>query len=203
MLATLLLTLRGTAFIYQGEELGMTNCPFALEEFDDLAVRRRLNTPEAKRRSREELEAKIGRFARDNARTPMQWDDSPNGGFTTGKPWIKVNPNYQEINARREEAAGSVLDWYKKLIQLRKQSKALSIGNFVPLLEEHRRVMAYLRQAEEETVLVLINLTGYAAEYQLDIPTGELLMANYSDPGAYPGYLRPYEVKIFRQKTGK
>lgn len=201
LLGAVLLTLPGSALLYQGQELGMTNCPFSLEELaEDPEAAAWLATKSAGRRSRAELEAKLGRFSRENARTPMQWTGGTNAGFTVGTPCRRVNPNHRRINAAEQERPGSVLDWYRRLIALRRERAALREGAFLPLLEEHPRLWACRRETAGERVLVLANLAGYAAECDPGLERGALLLANYPDPHRYPGLFRPYEVKIYDEE---
>ena len=157
MLATCLHMMQGTPYIYQGEELGMTNYPFASsDEFRDI---------ESINAYREWCaEGKLSH--RDNARTPMQWDDSANAGFTEGTPWIAVNPNYKEINAKAETAdPDSVFHYYKKLIALRKQNPIMVYGKYEPLVPESEELFVYTRTLEEEKLLVVCSFCDYETNF--------------------------------------
>jgi glycosidase len=172
MLATLFMLLRGTPFIYQGQEIGMTNCHMdSVDEYDDLSTHDQYARARAANMTHEEAMAVIFYRSRDHARTPFQWSKAPQAGFTTGKPWLKVNPNYQQINLAAEmNDDHSVFTYYRQLIQLRKTSAykdTLSYGDFAvwPVSSDH--VIAYLRVLEGQSrVLVLNNFssTGHSAE---------------------------------------
>ena len=197
-IATLLHMMQGTPYVYQGEELGMTNCPFGpIENYRDLdCINPYYELTEAGLREPEELLECIAYKSRDNARTGMQWDDSPNGGFTTGTPWLSVNPNCVEINAQSElEDPHSVFYYYKRLIELRKENPVFRFGNFELLDADHEQIFAYTRNTADQQMLVVCNFSG--EEVAWDIPSeywdAELLLTNYEPT---PGKLRPYEAMI-------
>ncbi|MDO5540158.1 MAG: alpha-glucosidase [Eubacteriales bacterium] len=164
-IATMLHMMQGTPYVYQGEELGMTNCPFGpIENYRDIeSINAYHELTEAGLRQPEELLECIAYKSRDNARTPMQWDDSENAGFSTGKPWIMVNPNYREINVEKELAdEDSVFYFYQKLISLRRRSQwsdVIVYGDYELLLPEDEAVFAYTRKLGEQKLLVLCNLS--------------------------------------------
>lgn len=170
MLATLLLTLRGTPFIYQGEELGMTNCPMELGEYDDLAVSNQYEDGLRRGHAHEWMLEYFNRRSRDNSRTPFQWNDGPNAGFTTGSPWLKVNPNYVAVN--EEQQAGdphSILSYYQRLIGLRRRSSVsdlLTYGTFEPV-ECGGTIIAYRRALKGRSVLVLLNFGSSRTDFNL------------------------------------
>ena len=209
MLATCLHMMEGTPYVYQGEELGMTNYPFTeMSQFRDLEI---LNAyqelvVENHTREPEELIRCFQHRGRDNARTPMQWDDSENAGFSTGEPWIGVNPNYKEINAKaQQQDSESVFSYYKKLISLRKEHDIIVYGDYRLLMEESPSVFAYMRTLGEQKLLVLCNFTK--EEQTLDIPSeagcteGEVLISNYGREEAEDiRALRPYEAVAIWQK---
>jgi oligo-1,6-glucosidase len=153
MLATFLFTLRGTPFVYQGQEIGMTNAPFeTIDEFRDpatvLRVERAIQTGRID--VFEDIREAVNYWSRDNARTPMQWSDEANAGFTSGEPWIKVNPNYTEVNAERERRdADSVLSYYRRLIDLRADHPVAVYGQYEPVLRDDPSVFAYRRTFED------------------------------------------------------
>ncbi len=162
MLGTVSVLLRGLPFLYQGQEIGMTNCPMdSIEDYDDISTKNEYANAIADGCSEEEAMKACYRFSRDNARTPMQWDDSPNAGFTTGKPWLKVNPNYRNLNAAaQEQDENSVLRYYKKLIALRKSeeySEIFTYGEFAPLFEAEENILAYCRSLNGRDVIVAAN----------------------------------------------
>lgn len=182
-LATVYFMLKGLPWIYQGQELGMENLTFhSLEEMDDLAsidayhvaIRDGLSVQEA-------LDA-VERFSRDNGRTPFQWDDSSQAGFTTGTPWIRVNPNYTEINLKaQKDDPDSVFSFYKQLVQLRKNpaySDTIVYGTFIPYLEDSHNVIGYFRKTEEQTLLVLSNYQKEARTLPLPGAVKNVLLSN-------------------------
>lgn len=201
-MGTLMLTLRGTPFIYEGQELGMSNVKWnSVEAYDDVNTKPQYNLALQEGYSPEQAIAFVQAFSRDNARTPMQWDTSANAGFTTGKPWLALNENFKTVNAFSETAdSASVLNWYRKLAQIRKQQKALTQGTFTPLLADHEQIFAYKRifagDSENDTVTVLVNLSEAEASYDSAIVAGsKLIISNYSDTA--PGKMRPLEAVIF------
>jgi len=162
MLGTVSVLLRGLPFLFQGQEIGMTNCPMAsVEEYDDINTKGEYRMALEAGISEEEALAACYRFSRDNSRTPMQWDDSPNAGFTTGTPWLKVNPNYTTVNvAQQEVREDSILNYYKKLIALRKSEEfreLFTYGDFQPMLEKEDGILSYCRRLNEKTVAVVAN----------------------------------------------
>lgn len=182
-LATVYFMLKGLPWIYQGQELGMENLTFhSLEEMDDLAsidayhvaIRDGLSVQEA-------LDA-VERFSRDNGRTPFQWDDSSQAGFTTGTPWIRVNPNYTEINLKvQKDDPDSVFNFYKQLVQLRKNpaySDTIVYGTFIPYLEDGHNVIGYFRKTEKQTLLVLSNYQKEARTLPLPGAVKNILLSN-------------------------
>lgn len=195
-LATLLLTLRGTPFLYEGEEIGMTNFDFPdMEKVRDVEsiniwnMGKRLHQPYGLRWRM------IKTKSRDNARTPMQWDDSINGGFSAGTPWLSVNGNYPRINVKRQEDdPGSVLSYYRQLIAFRNGSRVLQEGDFTELYRKNG-VYAYRRACDGEALTIVISL----AEGERKNPaSGEAVCSNYGRETA-PARLAPYEALILRE----
>ena len=200
LLATMLHGMEGMPYIYQGEELGMTNCPMTLDQYRDLEslnlYRERTEAGYPVEDVMESLHAK----SRDNARTPMQWDDTPNAGFTTGTPWLMVNPNYKEINAARAVAdPDSVFHYYQKLIALRKSHPVFTEGDFTLLEAEHPQLFVYRRQNADRELLVVCNFSDEPAAWTL--PDGwdkaERLIGNY--PADSSGTLRPWEAMMLER----
>ena len=203
MLGTLLHMMRGTVFVYQGEELGMTNAYFkSLDDYRDVEVFNAWKQwVESGRIHPQDMLRWYGRIARDNARTPMQWDASANAGFTTGTPWIRVTPNYLEINAEAEvRDPDSVFHYYRKLIALRHSHPIVVYGDYVPLLTDDPQVYAFRRELDGETLTVLCNWTDRTAPCALsDESIGEEWISNY--PEHKPGFLFPYEARVLWKKA--
>ncbi|WP_026889497.1 glycoside hydrolase family 13 protein [Clostridium beijerinckii] len=207
MLATLLHGMKGTPYIYQGEELGMTNVRFEeLEDYKDIETLNMYNERKKQGYTHGEIMLSIYTKGRDNARTPMQWDDSENAGFTNGEPWIKVNPNYKEINAKSQlKDKNSIFNYYKELIKIRKSNSVVMHGKYELILEENKEVFAYIRTLENEMLLVICNFTGnetkFVLERKIEFKSKELLISNYSvneNDSIDSIELKPYESRIYK-----
>lgn len=201
MLAVLLHGMQGTPYVYQGEELGMTNVKFPIGEYRDLETLNMYQERLSKGYQESDIMASLYARSRDNARTPMQWDSSSNAGFTEEEPWIKVNPNYKEINAENQiDDADSVFSCYKTLIGLRKKYVVFVDGRFELLLPEDKEFFAYERESQEEKLLVICNFYGKTATFRLDVDwdTMELLYSNYKMDGS--SVYQPYEARIYYKK---
>lgn len=199
MLAILLHGMQGTPYIYQGEELGMTNVEFPIEDYKDVEILNMYKERIAAGYPEEEVMRSIYAKGRDNARTPVQWDDTDNAGFTDGTPWIKVNSNYKEINAVSQvNDPDSIFNCYKKLIQLRKEYQVLVDGRFTLLLEDDENIFAYQRKNSEHELLVICNFFDRTVEMPLAerCKDMELLISNY-DEIKEVSTLRPYEARIY------
>lgn len=199
MLATILYGMKGTPYIYQGEELGMTNVKFKIEEYRDIEILNMYQEKLAKGYDLDYIMNAIYKKGRDNARTPMQWDDSKNAGFTTGTPWIKVNPNYTEINAKSQvNDINSIFNYYKKLIALRKEYVIFVEGeNFELLYESDEDIFAYTRTFANQNLLVLCNFHEKERILNIEIPeNAKLLIANYNTEQMVTR-LRPYEAQMW------
>lgn len=202
MLATCMHMMQGTPYVYQGEELGMTNMPFAdISEVKDIdSINAYYEMSEAGLISKEDMMRFICLKGRDNARTPMQWDDSENAGFTTGTPWIKVNPNYTEINAKAAVAdKDSVFHYYKKLIALRKEEPILVYGHYALLEPDHESLYVYTRTLEEKKLLVICNFTKETVSYEIPAEFGgaKVLIGNYGRSEAEGTIeVKPYEALV-------
>jgi oligo-1,6-glucosidase len=210
MLATFLHTLQGTPYIYQGEEIGMTNVKFdSIEEYKDIET---LNMYHEKVKENNEDQAKVMESiyvkGRDNARTPVQWNDSEHAGFTTGTPWIAVNPNYEEVNVEKAIAdPDSIYHYYKKLIQLRKENDVIVYGKYDLLLDDHEQIYAYTRTRKKEKLLVILNFSDHRPVFKLpeDIICRdvEVLISNYEqpeEPDVSSIKLRPYEAVVYKYR---
>jgi oligo-1,6-glucosidase len=207
MLATFTLMLQGTPYIYQGEEIGMTNVAFeTIEDYRDVETLNMYREyVEEKGADPKTLIKAINAKSRDNARTPFQWDDSENAGFTSGTPWIKVNPNYKEINVRKALAdSNSIFYYYKKLIELRKQNPVAVYGRYDLLLEENEKIYAFTRTLDNDRLLAILNFSGekpaFAMPENISYSKAELLIANYdvSSDDICRFNLRPYEARVYR-----
>ena len=199
MLAILLHGMQGTPYIYQGEELGMTNVQYDIEDYKDCEIINMYHERLEKGYSKDEIMKSIYAKGRDNARTPMQWDDTENAGFTTGTPWIKVNDNYDKINARSQvDDPDSIFSCYRKLVQLRKDYPVFVDGKFTLLLEEDENIFAYSRKNEEKTMIVVCNFFDKEIPMPLAKECGdmEVLISNYKDTSDM-SVLRPYEARMY------
>ncbi len=202
MLAALNFMLRGIPFIYQGQEIGMENLPISsIDEVDDISARDEYKVALAAGLSPEEALRTIARFSRDNARTPMQWSDEENAGFSAGKPWLKVNPNYSSINVKAQLSdENSVLQFYKKLVAIRKDpayKETVVYGILEPVWEEKHNLMAYYRKGDK-TLLVVGNYQRGEQEITLETAYRKVLLNNYEDIVQDKGTIRlqGYQVLI-------
>lgn len=199
MLATVLHGMQGTPYIYQGEELGMTNVVYEMEDYRDIETLNLYKERLASGYSHEDIMRSIHAKGRDNARTPMQWDNTKHAGFTKGTPWIKVNPNYTTINAKDQMAdENSIFHYYKKLIQLRKTYDVFIEGDYELLLEEHPDLFVYTRSYKNTVLLVVANF--YSNRVPFTFPdaikgTRKCLISNYEVQEE--GYLKPYEAAMY------
>lgn len=197
LIATMLLTLKGTPFIYQGQEIGMTNCDFEnvseLHDVQSLRFYKKLVKDSTKE---DKAFRTVLNGTRDHARTPMQWDSSLNAGFTTGEPWIKVNPNYTSINAQLQETSKtSILNFYRELIKLRKSNPALIYGEFIRA-HDSKNSFSYFRKLGDDTLFIEMNLTNRTVTRKSSTDKFKLLSSNYAT--TLKTKLRPYEANIYR-----
>ena len=205
MLAICIHMMQGTPYVYQGEELGMTNCPFnTLDNFRDLeSINAFHELTEQGKMTEEDMMAAIGYKGRDNARTPMQWDDSAYAGFSTTNPWIMVNPNYTKINAKDQvNREDSVFKYYQKLIKLRHESELIVYGTYDLILDDDKDIYAYIRTLGDEKLIVYCNFSENTREVELpeEFVNKKVLISNYSDAKANPKItLRPYEAIVIQK----
>ena len=200
MLATMLHGMQGTPYIYQGEELGMTNLKLPLEQYVDVEIHNLYRDWTAAGRSPQEVMEAVWARGRDNARTPMQWTAGENAGFTTGKPWLAINPNHETINAEAALAdPNSTFYYYQKLIALRKSLDVFRDGSFTLLCPEDENVFAYTRDTEQEHLLVVCNFTGKEQAFTVpkEYEGAEILVSNYQNR---IDCLRPYEAYMLYHK---
>ncbi len=196
-MAAILLTLRGTPFIYQGEELGMTNVRWdSIDDYNDIDSIGQYREALQNGLSHEAAMECVHRFSRDNARTPMQWDGSANAGFTSGTPWLPVNSNYRNVNADAQNRdTDSVLSWYRRLAQLRCGNDVLLYGSYRELFENSDSIYAFVREDGVDKIVTAVNFSGCEQSCGLDVV--EVLLSSYPG-GAIPGKLRPFEAVVAR-----
>lgn len=213
-LATMYFLMQGTPFIYQGQEIGMTNVQFpSIEDYNDVSMKNWYRIEKENGKSHEEIMPVIWKNGRDNSRTPMQWNSTPQAGFTTGTPWMKVNPNYVDINVESSlRDPNSIYYYFKSLIALRSAHTAAVYGSYDLLLAEDEQIYAYTRTLEPERLLIITNLSPSPAVFTMTPELlnrelkADLLLANYGEP-AQSGInlqellqltLRPYEARVYR-----
>lgn len=199
-IATCLHMMQGTPYIYQGEELGMTNTVFnSVDDFRDLeSINAYRELVESGLYSAEDMFPKIAHKSRDNARTPMQWDASENAGFTVGTPWIAVNPNYKKVNvADQLKREDSVFHYYQKLIRLRKENEIIVYGNYELLLPEDENIFAYVRTLDNQKLLVVCNFSKTEQKFDFSgYENAKVLISNYNRDVRKDGILKPYEATV-------
>ncbi|MBQ7169530.1 MAG: DUF3459 domain-containing protein [Synergistaceae bacterium] len=191
-LGAILLTMRGTPFIYQGEELGMTNYPWrSIDEIDDIQTRGQYELALTEGFSADEAMKFVRYFTRDNARTPMQWTAGNNAGFTTGVPWLAVNPNYITVNAQ----SSPVLLWYKELLRLRRENPALTAGTWRELLADDENIFAFVREYGGHEVITVVNFSLESVRLPEEIAGRKVILSSEND--VEPSELRPLEARIY------
>ena len=200
MLATVTHLMQGTPYIYQGEEIGMTNAYFdSLEQYRDVESINYYDILKKQGLDEKEIYKILLEKSRDNARTPMQWNNQKNAGFSKHTPWINVIKNYQDINVEKAlEDKDSIFYHYQKLIQLRKEYKVISEGKYIPLLEEDNHVLAYRRQYQNEDMIVINNFYSEEVDVKIDLSAYSIILSNYKDTLISESlHLRPYESIVF------
>ena len=207
MLGTAIHMLRGTPYIYQGEEIGMTNPYFEeIENYRDIESVQYYDILKNKGMGHRDIMKILQSKSRDNSRTPMQWDSNQNSGFSNGKPWIDINPNYKSINVENAlQDENSIFYHYKKLIDLRKKYDIISYGSFIPILEEDREIFAYIREYNKERLLIINNFYGKETNFKLPENISlegysiKILISNYEDSSKEIENmnLRPYESIVY------
>jgi oligo-1,6-glucosidase len=205
MLTTFLLSMRGTTFYYNGDELGMTNAGFTkIEDYRDMATLNEYQNQKNHGGDMQKFMKQVQFSCRDNGRTPFQWNSSANGGFTTGTPWIKINPNYKTLNAAAQEKdPNSCLNYFRSMVALRKSHPALVYGKYTLLDKSNPNVYAYTREYEGQKYLIVLNFTSKNAQSAININTAgaKLLLGNYKDApknGKSSISLRPYEALVYK-----
>ncbi|MCR8850644.1 alpha-glucosidase [Rossellomorea sp. SC111] len=207
-MAAMYFLMQGTPFIYQGQEIGMTNVQFpSIEDYDDVAVKNLYRLKREEGVPHQDIMEIIWASSRDNSRTPMQWSDGENSGFTSGTPWMKVNPNFKTINVKKQEKdEKSILNFYKKMIQLKKREDVFTYGVYDLLLEKDKQIYAYTRTGENTSMVVITNLSTKNAGCdlgKLNVASENLLLNNYevaSHDEQNKLTLKPYEARVYRLK---
>ncbi|MCA1020842.1 glycoside hydrolase family 13 protein [Halobacillus litoralis] len=208
-IATMYFFMQGTPYIYQGQEIGMTNMPFpSIEDYDDVAAKNLYQTKKAKGMAHDDIMEILWNTSRDNSRTPMQWSREAQAGFTTGKPWMKINPNYTSINvADQEQDAHSILNYYKKMIALKKEQEVFTYGTYDLLLPEDEQVYAYTRTLHDQRAVVIANLTDQTAFFETEDPlsSSQMVLSNtivtfHNNVSSFP--LKPYEARVYLMEKG-
>lgn len=201
---TMYFLMQGTPFIYQGQEIGMTNVQFdSIDDYDDVSAKNMYRIKRAEGVPHEEIMEVIWASGRDNSRTPMQWSTEENGGFSTGNPWLKVNPNFKDINvAEQQKDETSVLNFYKKMIRLKKANEVFTYGTYDLLLKDDPQIFAYTRTLNEEKMLVITNLSTQPAVMDgVSLDYRHLLLHNYEvspHETLTQLTLKPYEARVYR-----
>ncbi|PIQ47976.1 MAG: glucohydrolase [Cytophagales bacterium CG12_big_fil_rev_8_21_14_0_65_40_12] len=199
LLATLLMTMRGTPYVYQGDEIGMTNVAFPSPEYyRDIETLNYFKSLESQGKNPQDHLHNVHKMGRDNARTPMQWNKTANAGFSEAEPWIQANPNYEFINVEdAERGKYSILNFYRKVIQFRKENSTLVYGDYESIENRHEQIYAYRRWDETHEFLVVLNFSDQTVDFNAIITGLELLIYNYGD-ATEDFLMRPWEAKVFR-----
>jgi alpha-glucosidase len=205
-LAAMYFMMQGTPFIYQGQEIGMTNVKFeSIEEYNDVKTQNMYAIKREQGMSHEDIMKIIWSSSRDNSRTPMQWDESANAGFSAVKPWIGINQNYKEINVEKQlKDPNSILNFYKKMISIKKQNDIFTYGSYNLILEENEQIYAYTRTLDEGKVIVICNLSALESVYyhkDIKLSYDNLLLCNYDvhEHDYITSFvLKPYEARVYR-----
>ncbi|WP_294658170.1 alpha-glucosidase C-terminal domain-containing protein, partial [uncultured Fusobacterium sp.] len=197
--------MQGTPYIYQGEELGMTNVQYDIEDYKDCEIINMYHERLEKGYSKDEIMKSIYAKGRDNARTPMQWSDEINGGFSKGTPWIESIKNYKEINVKNQiDDEDSIFNYYRKLIALRKEHRVIALGKTIPLAENDKNVYMFKRVLENEELLVVTNFYNVECSIELDfeIEGYECILSNNGEKVTLEKNLKlqPYDALVFLKK---
>jgi alpha-glucosidase len=204
-LASMYFLMQGTPFIYQGQEIGMTNVQFpSIDDYDDVAIKNLYEIRRENGVSHEEIMEFIWATSRDNSRTPMQWSSAPNAGFTTGQPWLGMNPNYSDINVEQQlNDHSSILHFYKKMIAMKKEHEVFTYGTYDLVLEDNEQIYAYTRTLDDQKAIVISNLSDEQASFEYDgfeLDSSKLLLSNHEveQHGAVTSFtLKPYETRVY------
>ena len=200
LLATILMTLRGTPYVYQGDEIGMTNVKYpSIECYDDVETINAWKEAKGNNKNMDDFLKAVHRQSRDNARTPLQWNDSQFAGFSTNKPWIDVNSNYENINVESEENnPDSILNYYREIIRIRKNNLTLVYGDFLDLEPDNEKLYIYKRWDKQKTFVVILNFSDEKILCDLnDLSSMILVIGNYKK-SVYDGFMDPWEARVYR-----
>ena len=200
LLATLLTTLRGTPYVYQGDEIGMTNVKYpSIEYYDDVETINAWKEAKGNNKNMDDFLKAVHRQSRDNARTPLQWNDSKFAGFSTNKPWIDVNSNYDKINVESEENnPDSILNYYREIIRIRKNNLTLVYGDFLDIEPDNEKLYIYKRWDKQKTFVVILNFSDEKILCDLnDLSSMILVIGNYKK-SVFDGFMDPWEARVYR-----
>jgi alpha-glucosidase len=202
-LAAMYFLMQGTPFIYQGQEIGMTNVQFpSIEDYDDVAIKNLYKIRSENGVPHEEIMDFIWATSRDNSRTPMQWSDAENAGFTTGNPWLGMNPNYKTVNVDDQlKDPNSILHFYKKMIEMKKANDIFTYGTYDLVLENHEQIYAYTRTMDDKQALIVSNLSSETSSFEFNgfpLESSKLLLNNYKVEDQESTFtLKPYETRVY------
>ena len=201
LLATVLFTMRGTVYVYQGDEIGMTNVAFdGIDKYRDIETLNSWKEAEHNGQDMKEFMELVHMQSRDNARTPLHWDNTSNAGFTNGEPWIDINPNYVDINIQAQEHdKDSILSYYRQLIKFRKENPTLVYGQFEPLDIDNEQIFAYLRYDDSNTFLVIHNFSEHQIRWEYPIEEGYKLVLTNKANSEHVNYLSAWQTKVLKR----
>ena len=202
VIGTLMFTLRGTPFLYQGQEIGMRNVTWdSIEDYNDISTVGHYDYLIRECKSEEEAMEAVHHFSRDSARTPMQWNTETNAGFTTGKPWLPVSDDYTAVNAETEEKdPDSILSWYRALADLRSAHEVLTAGSYEEILNDSEQIYGFIRKTDDTEAVILANFSEEEAEYDSALVDGAELLISSAGADSAPGVLKPLECVVYEKK---
>ncbi len=203
VIGTLMYTLRGTPFLYQGQALGLRNVAWdSIDDYNDISTVGHYDYLIREGRSEEEAMEAVHHFSRDSARTPMQWNTETHAGFTTGTPWLPVSDDYMTVNAETEEKdPDSILSWYRALADLRSTHDVLTAGSYEEILNDSEQIYGFIRKTDDTEAVILANFSEEEAEYDAALVDGAELLISSAGADSRPGLLRPLECVIFEKKN--
>ena len=199
LLATLLMTLRGTPYVYQGDEIGMTNIKYpSIDYYDDIETRNAWKEAEEQGKDMDIFLKAVHKQSRDNARTPLQWDNSRNAGFSSSKPWLDVNENYNKINVELQQGnPDSILNYYREIIRIRKNNSTLIYGDFLDLEPSNEKLFIYKRWDKQKTFIIVLNFSNDKTQWDIyNFDSMRLVISNYKK-SAYTKSVDPWEARVY------